>query len=103
MYNSYALAIDVAEGVVDLQTRILNTLNQLDVPQEETDIKNDIINDIEKVMASGSTTIKDIDKDIQRLVRVAAKLDKLSIGTSDVRAAIDDLLVVLERKWEVSG
>lgn len=102
LYNSYALAIDLDEGVVDLQTSILNTLNQLNVPQEETDIKNDIISDFERVITSGSAARKDIDKDIQRLVRVADKLAKLSVDTSDVRAAIDDLLVALERKWEVS-
>ncbi|MDT8318585.1 MAG: hypothetical protein RQ824_11450, partial [bacterium] len=102
LYNSYSLAIDMAEGVVDLQTRILNTLNQLNIPQEETDIKSDIISDFEKVITSGSTTRKDVDKDIQRLIRVASQLNRLSVGTSDIREAIDDLLVVLERKWEAS-
>ncbi|MBE9502798.1 MAG: hypothetical protein IME96_01320 [Proteobacteria bacterium] len=92
LYNSYNITIAMPEGTIDLQNKIMDVLNSLVVPKQESGIKASMIRDFEKIADLPSMARKDVEKDIHELLRLTGDLNKLSANTDAIKADMGDML-----------
>ncbi|MBE9504962.1 MAG: SMP-30/gluconolactonase/LRE family protein, partial [Proteobacteria bacterium] len=102
LYNSYSLSIAVHEGTIDLQNRIINALNSLVVPNQESGIKDSIIRNFEKITGFPSMTRQDIERDIHELLKLIDDLEKLSTNANAIRSDMGDMLQIMQRRWLIA-
>lgn len=102
LYNKYPLDIELAEGTAELQNNILNAINLLSVTKDKQGVRDGIVKSYMTLISRSSATRKDIDKDIQNVLKITEDLIKLSAETREIRSGLEDLLRILQRRWVVT-
>lgn len=99
LYNRYPLNIELTEGTAEIQNNILNAINLLNVTKDKQGIKDGIIKSFETLISKSSGTRKEIDEDIHDILKITDDVNKLEVDTDEIRAGLDDLLRILQRRW----
>lgn len=98
----YAIAIFGGDSLL-LKTLLLYSTHFFPTRhKEQKGTRDSIVKGYQTLASRSSVTIEDIDKDIHDLLKIMDDVKNLSVDTGEIRAGLDELLAILQRRWALA-
>lgn len=98
-YNNYPLDIVNAHTMEELIQEIIDELNGMALSPQDREKANAVLVKIQAVRLRNVNTKKDLEKNIEDMLKATDKLAEITVNTTSIRLKLGELLKINEVKW----